>query len=426
MKPTSRFADANFPCRETRYTPPPDRMVLLTTQRSQDRPREQHRARALPVIAALVALCFFLSPAACAAGEPAARAWFFARTNFTDFQSRTDAVEGTVIRLSPELVAPAPWREFVLSWNVELPGASSCMFEARALQSHGWTRFYHLGHWSEDPQRLPRESVNGQRDADGAVHTDTLVLERPARRVQIRITLRPNAEGASPRLKLLGFSFCDPRLPRVRRAPLRAAWGHVLDVPQRSQVPFGERRGWCSPTSLSMVLAYWAARDGHAEWDLPVPIVAAGVMDPRWPGTGNWSFNAAYAGKFSGLRAFVARLNDLSDVEAWIDAGVPPVLSVSYDLLKGLEPKGESGHLVVAIGFTDTGDVIVNDPWARTERGETVRKVFPRGHVVQAWAASQNTAYIVLPDRRGSLALAPAPGRVLMFPQSGVTVGPAR
>jgi hypothetical protein len=83
-----------------------------------------------------------------------------------------------------------------------------------------------------------------------------------------------------------------------------------------------------------MVLAYWAKALGRPELDLSVPEVAKGVYDKNWPGTGNWPFNTAFAGKVSGLRSYVMRLNYLADLEEYILAGVPIVLSVSYVCLR--------------------------------------------------------------------------------------------
>jgi hypothetical protein len=121
--------------------------------------------------------------------------------------------------------------------------------------------------------------------------------------------------------------------------------------------------------------------------------VARAVHDPEWPGTGNWAFNTAFAGGFPGLRAYVTRLSDVSELEDWVLAGVPLAVSVSYNLLRGEPREREDGHLVVVRGFTAAGDVVVNDPGTSRE----IRRVFARPNLARAWAASGHTVYVVHP-----------------------------
>ena len=179
--------------------------------------------------------------------------------------------------------------------------------------------------------------------------------------------------------------------------PHKEAWGRVLEVPERSQLDYPDGRGWCSPAATSMVLAWWARRLNRPELDVDVPEVALGVHDPRWPGTGNWPFNTAFAGAIPGIRAFVARLTDLSEVEQWTASGVPVVLSVLPGLLYGTD-SASSGHLVVCAGFNEAGDPVVNDPWARREHGQRVRRVYARDRLAAAWAASRQTVYLIFPE----------------------------
>jgi hypothetical protein len=149
----------------------------------------------------------------------------------------------------------------------------------------------------------------------------------------------------------------------------------------------------CSPTTVSMILGYWAQALKRTELDHPVPEIADAIYDSLWQGTGNWPFNMAYAGSFHGMRAYVTRLSDLSELEAWIARKIPVGLSVDYDRLRAKGP-GPNGHLVVCVGFTKEGDPIINDPGTT----EHVRKIFPRKDLVYAWAASRNTVYLIHPE----------------------------
>ena len=147
-----------------------------------------------------------------------------------------------------------------------------------------------------------------------------------------------------------------------------------------------------------MVLAYWSAVLKRPELDVNVSDVAAGVYDPNWPGTGNWPFNTAFAGSFAGMRGCVVRLADVAELEALVAARVPPIVSVSYDALYARLPDKGNGHLVVCAGFTDKGDVLINDPWTDFAKGDTVRQVVSRENFIRAWRHSRQTAYLIRPE----------------------------
>jgi len=268
--------------------------------------------------------------------------------------------------------------------------------EASAILPDHATKFYTLAEWSPDGKIFPRASVRGQKDADGNVDTDTLVLNQPAKAAQFRVTLG-GTNGAVPVLKFLGVSFSNTKIPVALREPNHAAWGKIIATPEHSQHGPWVDKGWCSPTSLSMVLSRWAGILQRPEMDLIVPQVAAKVYDSGLPGTGNWPFNTAFAGSFPGMRSYVTRLDDLSEVEDWIAAGIPVILSARWDWLKPGRPLDADGHLIVCIGFTEDGDVVVNDPAARPEKGIYVRQIYKRADVIHAWTKSHNAVYLVYP-----------------------------
>jgi hypothetical protein len=320
------------------------------------------------------------------------RTRFIGFERFGDFTRVPPASSNQVVLLSPEIDARIPWDELVVSWNVDAARVHGLRMEAQIVDEGTDPKWYTLGLWAPDPRAHPRESVQGQKDALGEVQTDTLVLRQKARRVRLRLALVSTASDPAAGLRFVGLSFLNRGAAPPERQPRRKAWGRELDVPARSQLDYDGGEVWCSPTSTSMLLAYWAGRLGRPELDRPVPEVARAVFDPNWPGTGNWPFNMAYAGAFPGLRAYVTRLDDLRAVEDRVASGVPVALSVSYNRLKG-KPHGGSGHLVVCVGFTSEGEVIVHDPGVR----ENVRRVFARSTVELAWAESHNTVYIVHP-----------------------------
>ena len=347
----------------------------------------------LGVLLASLILCGCRSTVVSSRGEFSR---FVAVNDFSGFAHGRDE-KGQAVLLSPQIKASIPWNELIVSWNANAPAGTFLKIEAAAISSRGHSKFFTLGRWSTEATTFARTSVRGQRDADGTVHTDTLILKKPADAAQILVTLG-GTNGAVPALKFVGLSFANTRLSPESRPPHRAAWGKIIATPERSQHGSPGGSGWCSPASLSMVLARWAQMLNRPEMNLSVPRIAAAVYDPGYPGTGNWAFNAAFAGGFRGMRGCVTRFDDLSEVEDWIAAGIPVILSARWDLLQpGRRPDPE-GHLIVGIGFTENGDVVANDPAAHLDRGETVRQIYRREDVIRAWGTSHHTVYLVYPE----------------------------
>jgi hypothetical protein len=318
---------------------------------------------------------------------------FIGLANFSNFAVARLGSETVLI--SPRIEPHIEWDELIASWNVEMARDDYLKIEARGIYPDHTTKFYTLALWSGDERRHPRESVKNQKDEDGNVLTDTLALKRPGAGVELRITLGTASNQSPPKLKFVGLSFCDIRAKPSILAPNQAAWGKTIDVPERSQMIHPNGEAWCSPASVSMVLAHWSSVLRRPELDRSVPDVAQAVFDKNWPGTGNWPFNTAFAGGFPGVTAYVTRMSDIAELEDWVTKNIPVVVSTSYGELKGTGKRPNDGHLVVCVGFTSTGDPIINDPGTRVQ----VRKTFPRENLAKAWAHSHHTAYLILPEK---------------------------
>jgi len=320
---------------------------------------------------------------------------FVGLDNFSAF-TRSQNERGETVLLSPEIKSGIPWNELIVSWNAESPAGTFLKIEASAIAAGHATKFYEIAKWSLDNKAFPRTSVRNQKDADGSVRTDTLALTHLADAVQIRVTLGGPGD-ARPALNFLGASFSNTQVPTTVLRSNHDAWGKIVSTPERSQHGYPNASGWCSPTSLSMDLARWSEVLNRPELNLTVPQVAANVFDASYDGTGNWAFNAAFAGSFSGMRSYVTRFDDLAEVEDWIAAGIPVILSARWDWLRLGRPLDAAGHLIVCIGFTENGDVIVNDPAAHLDRGQTVRQVYKRADVLHSWSHSHHAVYLVYP-----------------------------
>ena len=308
--------------------------------------------------------------------------------------------DGRLRRASDEVsVWTSPWcapgftfTELVASWSATTPRGTWLEVAAQARGSRAW---HELGQWSSGTRPTRRTSITGDPEVD----TD---VWRP----------RDGADGYRLRVRLHGTP--PPDLHRIGAVVSAGAWRgptsaplrrreRVLDVPRLSQMTYAEvgGRGWCSPSSVAMVLSH----AGTLPPTTDIPSAARQVHDPAWTGTGNWSFNTAWAAREAG-NAFVTRLRDLRDAERFVDAGIPLVASVAYPpgSLTRAPTHGTAGHLVVVRGFSEAGDVVTNDPGAPTDR--SVRRTYDRGEFERAWLGSSGgTVYVIhrddqpLPDR---------------------------
>ncbi len=303
--------------------------------------------------------------------------------------------------VSPVWETGVPVDSVVASWSAETPAGTWLEVEARARQADGWTKYYSMGVWASGTEAVRRHNSGPQEDADGLVDTDDLRLKRGASAVQLRVALFTTDPALTPRLRRLSVTATGdgPGRGTASASPYRRAWGRDLPVPERRQNDFPGGGGWCSPTSVSMIMAYWAARTGNEAWDRPVPEVAAGVRDHEYGGTGNWVFNTAYAAGL-GLDAYVTRFDSLTDLEWWIAAGVPVAVNIEFEEggLDGAPMPSSDGHIIVIRGFDRRGNPIVNDPAARADQGEEVRIVYDRAQLERAWQGRpRGTTYIIHP-----------------------------
>lgn len=309
---------------------------------------------------------------------------------------------------SPAVELPFDATELVASWNAHTPGRSWMSVEMRGTYTDGSTTpWYVLGNWSAGDAGI-RASVDGQEDQHSAVLTDTFAItsdtsgdEIALSSYRLRVTMyRPPGSLVMPRLWMLGAMVSNvPERSTVEPSVGGLAWGEELAVPRRSKNTHGAKHpelggsdAWSSPAATTMVMEFFGVLPPREDmgWidagytDPQVAHAARMTWDDTLEGTGNWSFNTAYAASFLQLDAFVTRLRSLTDVEQLIHAGIPVATSVSFSEgeLDGAG-YGTAGHMMVVTGFTTDGDVIVNDPAAGSNT--SVRRVYDRGQFEQVW-----------------------------------------
>ena len=303
--------------------------------------------------------------------------------------------------ISPEVSTVFPYKDAIASWNASTPPGSWVEIQFRAGYGSRWSKWYVLGIWASDNSTIRRHSVQSQDDSDGLVSADTFVSsnkEENTNTFQLKLRLF-SADGEftpSVRNASVAYSTAAPKSASVSEGN-PALWNTLLDIPQYSQMVYPNGGSvWCSPTSTSMVLAYFDRYTGDCE-----PRVRAavdGVYDWIYDGHGNWPFNTAYAAT-KGYEGYVARLTSLAKAEEYVAAGIPIILSIAWNKgeLTNSDVDSTNGHLVVLVGFDSLGNPIINDP--ASPANETVRRTYLRSQFEPLWLqASGGTAYLIYPQ----------------------------
>lgn len=293
------------------------------------------------------------------------------------------------------------------SWNVKTPAVTWLGLEVCVRSGDVWTDWFDMGIWASGTESIKRHSVKGQESGGWRVSTDTVESIGPVRAdaYRYRLTFFTEEWCVSPGVRGVFVTVSDSRR-HGEDLGLPAdvgSWGQELEVPVRSQMVYPDGgEAWCSPVSLSMVMAYWAGKTGEGKLDQPVPTVVQGTYDAVYEGTGNWPFNTAYASSF-GLVASVNRFSSLGQVERWVASGVPVIASIKWDnrdsetQLTGAPLPSSNGHLLVVRGFDAWGNVVVNEPAGGDD--SRVRRVYRRDEFSRAWfSGSGGVVYLVYPE----------------------------
>ncbi len=322
--------------------------------------------------------------------------------------------------------------ELIPSWEAATPEGTFVEIQVKGRTPAGRRSSWDtIGRWASGDGHMRRTSVPGQGDDLADVNVDTFEAVDEFASWRVRVTLhRLTGTTLTPRVDAIGaVASRIPSSTGVTTSRPRTAAGVVLPVPRYSQMIHeghspqygGGGEAWCSPTSLAMVLGYYDALPVRAEtsWvgrdhrDRVVDHLARSTYDYSYRGTGNWPFNTAQAATRT-REAFVTRFTSLVDVERLIAAGIPVITSITFGRgqLANAPISASNGHLLVVVGFTESGDVVVNDPAAPRKPG--VRRTYDRGQFEDAWlkrgpaGGSGGVGYVIrdaahpLPPSRGT------------------------
>ena len=313
--------------------------------------------------------------------------------------------------------------ELIPSWDADVRRDAFVEVRVRGRVAPGQRSSWDtVARWAPGDETFSRTTTPSGAESDdlARVATDTWQanssLDFSAYKIRVVLYRRVGTR-STPFVDTIGAVASN--LPQVADVPTSrpgVARGFSLRLPRYSQMihtghypEFGNGgEAWCSPTSVSMVLGYydalpsaeqyaWVGDDHRNPW---VDHAARMVYDYEYDGAGNWAFNTAYAAQHTD-NAFVTRMESLRDVERFIRAGIPVVASVAFGPgeLDGAPISSTAGHLMVIVGFTEEGDVRVNDPAA--PRNRSVRRTYDRGQFENAWLpTSGGLAYVIHTDEQ--------------------------
>ena len=301
---------------------------------------------------------------------------------------------------SPIITSAFGFREAIASWEATTPTGTWVETLVRVQVSGAWTKWYSLGVWASSTSPVRRHSVDSQSDTVARVSIDTLLViskKGAASAWQVKTRLFSVDGVATPTLRASAVTLStSPETRPTVPAGNPARWNNVLAVPQCSQMVYPDGgEVWCSPTSTAMVLKYW--RGDTSACEPAVRSAVSGVYDWFYGGHGNWPFNTAYAAN-QGFQAHVARFTSFAQLEPWLSAGVPAILSVAWGKgeLTGASIPSTAGHLLVLVGFDAAGNAVVNDPAGASD--SAVRRTYLRSEFEPLWLSrSGGTAYLIYP-----------------------------
>ncbi len=261
----------------------------------------------------------------------------------------------------------------VVSWNTD---AANGRIELTVYRADG-----QVSTWLPYVEFAPdgRRSFCGGDDV-ARISTDIVESSEPIVAIEVRSSVPLDAIAVSTPFPHRSSRPGSPRTPS-------------LDVPALSQYSASHpgERGWCSPASLAMLLAFWGKPHDLSD-------IVRSVYDDRYGGTGNWAFNMAYAGR-CGLRAALTHLAGLDHAAGFIAAGIPVALSFSWSRgsLPGAPLDHSDGHLAVLRGFTRHGHPQLNDP-AQAD----IITTYDRGALERVWQAHGGAAFAAVPLERSA------------------------
>ncbi len=321
-------------------------------------------------------------------------------------REQTDGKYRLATHTSRVIRAAFPFNDLVPSWNVDVPEGTGFVVQIRMGRQAGdfWTPFYYLGRWGQVPRDAVKKVI---RDEFGTIDIDYFRSDQVFDRIQYRLLLATTDPEQTPTLRRFGLAYSntmnDESLAREHRSKVRPApqarWARRLPVPFRSQRDEDPKIAGsvCSPTSTAMVMEYRGVNQ-------PTAHMAEVIWDAEYRMFGNWA-RAVQGAYLAGVPGYLRRFGNWDEVHKEIAAGQPVIASIRVRELNGLRGapyRRSNGHLLVIVGFDAEGNVLVNDPAART--ADSGMATYFREDMDKAWLDHGGVGYVLTeppPARRG-------------------------
>lgn len=283
--------------------------------------------------------------------------------------------------------------QLMFSWNAFRPeqGHFSFWVQARDAHTHAWGVWHKMSEWGNNIQvsytapgdghtkyeHVRLESQRGKK-SDGfrikiVAHEGTLTDLMHACTVCVSDFAKFNPEDAQSLTELPSI--------KVRNVPKYSQF--LLDHPRKD--------GLCSPTSCSMLTSYILQ-------DAIDPVqFAERAYDAGLGVYGSWPFNMAHAFERCGgtWRFCVARFASFKLLHAWMERGIPVIVSVRGPLQGAATPYAQ-GHLLVVVGWdARSQEVICHDPAFSDPK--KVRMRYAAADFLLAWERSRRLVYLADP-----------------------------
>lgn len=302
--------------------------------------------------------------------------------------------------LTPPLKLDFEFNELIATWNASVPEGGGLRVWLQAGNRKPVTPWIPAGSWGRVPDEVTTRIM---AFPGGKFDMDTVLLNKPAEWVQVRVDFYAGAAGSQPpSLRLLALSFTNStgnkRLQKKFGAASQLSEGlNRLQTTQTANIPFRhqviDNKKWigriCSPASVNMALAHFGIRK-------ETEAVARALYDPPSDAFGVWNRSIQGAAQF-GVRGYVTRFRSWDQVRAAMAQGQVICASIRFkhgelrDPPRQYRKHGTEGHLVVIEGFAPHGIVLVNNSGTK-DYGH--RQPWWQDDLAKAWFDKGGVAYV--------------------------------
>ena len=295
-----------------------------------------------------------------------------------------------------------PFTELILSWNAFRPNKGNYSFFVSAKYNNIWSSWHKINQWNKGSQETFLNSKNTY------VKTKHVRLEMQKSKIAtaFRVKVVANNGADLGRVKMLFASACDMNKFAFYKKDFNFPSTIIKGVPRISQwnVKHHRAKDLCSPTSTSMIMAYFAKKglftDKFQDLKQYVSEFAEKVRDGSYLDIyGAWPLNVSQVFQESGgrLLAKVKRLNGINELYGYLRRKIPVAVSVRGHLRGGFK-RYDNGHFIIVVGWDkEKNSVLCIDPAFVTE--SKMLRAYNFKDFMHAWGVSRNLAYIMLPAK---------------------------